>query len=122
MTETLDHLSDVLADAVVEDPAAGVFRVNRRISTDAEIFEIMMQHIIDVNCIKLAQDSQLPNPGDYFTTYIGRQPVVVTRGKDGTLHCLINACAHRGAMVCRRKRDNRLTLTCPFHGWTFRND
>jgi benzoate/toluate 1,2-dioxygenase alpha subunit len=25
-------------------------------------------------------------------------------------------------MLCRRKVDNRLTLTCPFHGWTFRND
>ena len=25
-------------------------------------------------------------------------------------------------MICRRKTDNRMTLTCPFHGWTFRND
>jgi benzoate/toluate 1,2-dioxygenase alpha subunit len=25
-------------------------------------------------------------------------------------------------MLCRRKTDNRPTLTCPFHGWTFRND
>ena len=64
----------------------------------------------------------MPNPGDYFTTYIGRQPVVITRDKSGELHCLINACAHRGAMICRRKTDNRMTLTCPFHGWTFRND
>ncbi|NED68050.1 Rieske 2Fe-2S domain-containing protein, partial [Streptomyces sp. SID10244] len=52
----------------------------------------------------------------------GRQPVMITRDKDGELHCLINACAHRGAMICRRKTDNRMTLTCPFHGWTFRND
>ena len=47
---------------------------------------------------------------------------MITRDKDGELHCLINACAHRGAMLCRRKTDNRMTLTCPFHGWTFRND
>jgi len=25
-------------------------------------------------------------------------------------------------MICRKKTDNRTTLTCPFHGWTFRND
>jgi benzoate/toluate 1,2-dioxygenase subunit alpha len=81
-----------------------------------------MTHIFEGNWIYLAHESQVPNPGGYFTTYIGRQPVVITRGKDGTLHCLINACAHRGAMLCRRKVDNRLTLTCPFHGWTFRND
>ena len=34
---------------------------------------------------------------------------------------VLNACAHRGAMVCRRKKDNRATFTCPFHGWTFNN-
>src|SRR6476620_2033203 len=122
MTETLDHLSATLARAVVDDPEAGVFRANRRIFTDEELFELEMKHIFESNWIYLAHESQLPEPGDYFTTYMGRQPVVITRDKDGELHCLINACAHRGAMVCRRKTDNRTTLTCPFHGWTFRND
>ncbi|EME37375.1 Benzoate 1,2-dioxygenase alpha subunit [Kocuria palustris PEL] len=46
---------------------------------------------------------------------------MITRDKDEQLHCIINACAHRGAMLCRRKTDNRITFTCPFHGWTFRN-
>lgn len=35
---------------------------------------------------------------------------------------MINSCSHRGAMLCRRKTDNRVTLTCPFHGWTFSNN
>ena len=35
---------------------------------------------------------------------------------------MLNACAHRGAMVCRRKKDNRSTWTCPFHGWTYSNN
>ena len=122
MTDTLDHAASILADAVVDNPAGGVYRANRRIFTDEEIFELEMKHIFEGNWIYLAHESQVPNPGDYFTTYIGRQPVVITRDKDGELHCLINACAHRGAMICRRKTDNRMTLTCPFHGWTFRND
>lgn len=122
ITEHLDHLASVLADAVVDDPQAGIFRVNRRIFTDSEIFELEMKYIFEGNWVYLAHESQLPEPGDYFTTHIGRQPVVITRDKHGELHCLINACAHRGAMVCRRKTDNRMTLTCPFHGWTFRND
>ncbi|KMO31348.1 benzene 1,2-dioxygenase, partial [Methylobacterium tarhaniae] len=29
--------------------------------------------------------------------------------------------SHRGAMVCRHKRGNKATFTCPFHGWTFSN-
>src|SRR5690349_7666899 len=126
MTATADvshsRVRTVVDSSVVEDPAAGVYRANRRIFTDEEIFELEMRHIFEGNWVCLAHESQVPNPGDYFTTYIGRQPVVITRGKDGELHCLINACAHRGTMLCRRKTDNRMTLTCPFHGWTFRND
>ncbi|MBU3067858.1 benzoate 1,2-dioxygenase large subunit [Nocardia sp. NEAU-G5] len=122
MTSTFDHLSQVLTDAIIDDREAGVFRANRRIFTDEAIFELEMKYIFEGNWIYLAHESQVPNPGDYFTTYIGRQPVVITRDRDGELHCLINACAHRGAMICRRKTDNRTTLTCPFHGWTFRND
>ena len=122
LTESLGHIENVLSDAVVEDREAGIYRANRRIFTDEEVFELEMKHIFEGNWIYLAHESQVPNPGDYFTTYIGRQPVMITRDKDGELHCMINACAHRGAMLCRRKTDNRMTLTCPFHGWTFRND
>lgn len=122
MTGTLDIARQVLTDAVVDDKEAGVYRANRRIFTDEEIFELEMKHIFEGNWIYLAHESQVENPGDYITTYIGRQPIVITRSRDGELNCLINACAHRGAMICRRKTDNRMTLTCPFHGWTFRND
>src|SRR4028119_935934 len=122
MTVESTQLRDVLADAVIDDPEAGIFRANRRIFTDEEIFELEMQHIFEGNWIYLAHESQVPNPGDYFTTYIGRQPVVITRDKNGELHCLINACAHRGAMLCRRKTDNRMTLTCPRPGWARRGD
>ncbi|MFC6706644.1 Rieske 2Fe-2S domain-containing protein [Flexivirga alba] len=122
VTDMLESLSDKLDNAVVDDPTTGTFRTNRRIFTDEEIFELEMKHIFEGNWIYLAHESQIPAPGDYLTTYMGRQPIVITRSKDGKLNCLINACAHRGAMLCRRKTDNRPTLTCPFHGWTFRND
>ncbi|HEU0192492.1 MAG TPA: Rieske 2Fe-2S domain-containing protein [Mycobacterium sp.] len=121
-TTKLDRLASVLDDAVIEDREAGIYRVNRRIFTDPEIFDLEMRYIFEGNWVYLAHESQIPNPGDYFTTDIGRSPVVITRGRDGELHCLINACAHRGALLCRRKTDNRMTFTCPFHGWTFRND
>jgi len=122
MPETLDDIRTTLADAVVEKPQAGIYRAKRKIFTDEEIFELEMKYIFEGNWVYLAHESQIPNVGDYFTTYIGRQPVVITRGKDGNLNCLINACSHRGAMLCRRKTDNRVNLTCPFHGWTFSNN
>ncbi|AKE91866.1 MULTISPECIES: benzoate 1,2-dioxygenase large subunit [Rhodococcus] len=122
MTETLDHVRAALDGALVEDAASGRYQVRRNIFTDEEVFELEMKHIFEGNWVYLAHESQVPNNGDYFTTYIGRQPVVISRDKEGELHCLINACSHRGAMLCRRKTDNRTTFTCPFHGWTFRNN
>lgn len=115
VTETLDNALDYR-------PEEGVVRVNRKIFTDEELFDLEMRYIFEGNWLFLAHESQIPNVGDYYTTNIGRQPIVITRGKDGELNCLINACSHRGAMLCRRKTDNRTTITCPFHGWTFSND
>ena len=122
MTRSSDRVDALLADALVEDAENGVYRARRSIFTDEEIFELEMRHIFEGNWVYLAHESQIPEIGDYFTTWIGRQPVVITRDKKGELNALINACSHRGAMLCRRRTDNRTTLTCPFHGWTFRND
>ena len=112
---------EILSRALENRPEEGVVRVNREIFTDQEIFDLEMKYIFEGNWVYLAHESQIPNPGDYFTTYIGRQPVVITRDKQGRLHCLINACSHRGAMLCRRKQGNKGSFTCPFHGWTFAN-
>ncbi|MHA6799387.1 benzoate 1,2-dioxygenase large subunit [Bounagaea algeriensis] len=122
MTKTFNHLRDTLDDALVDDPANGRRQVKRGVFADPDLFELEMKYIFEGNWIYLAHESQIPDVGDYYTTHIGRQPVVITRDKNEELHCLINACSHRGAMLCRRKTDNRRTLTCPFHGWTFSND
>ncbi|MGY2746841.1 Rieske 2Fe-2S domain-containing protein [Arthrobacter sp. UYCu723] len=121
MSKTLDNVHTRLEGALVEDEINGIYRVDRGIFTDEDIFELEMKHIFEGNWVYLAHDSQIPNVGDYFTTYIGRQPIVISRNKEGDLNALINACSHRGAMLCRRKTDNRTTFTCPFHGWTFNN-
>lgn len=112
------HLLDT---ALVDDPEAGRFRCRRDIFTDPALFELEMKHLYEGNWVFLAHESQIPEPNDYFTTTIGRQPVVITRDKNGELHAQINACAHRGAMLYRRKRGNKGSVTCPFHGWTFSN-
>ncbi|HEX3338844.1 MAG TPA: Rieske 2Fe-2S domain-containing protein, partial [Pseudolabrys sp.] len=117
----LDAIRTTLDTAVEDDPARGVYRVGRDIFTDPEIFELEMKHIFEGNWIYLAHESQIPNKNDYFTTYMGRQPIFIARNRDGELNAFINACAHRGAMLCRFKRGNKATYTCPFHGWTFNN-
>ena len=110
-----------MLDDIRQAIEAGLFRCKRNIFTDPELFELEMKHIFEGNWIYMAHESQIPNKNDYFTTYMGRQPVVITRDRAGELNAFINACSHRGAMLCRHKRNNKSTFTCPFHGWTFNN-
>ncbi len=117
-----NSVEETLENALDYRPEDGVVRVNRKVFTDEELFDLEMRYIFEGNWIFLAHESQIPDVGDYYTTNIGRQPIMITRSKDGELNALINACSHRGAMLCRRKTDNRTTITCPFHGWTFSND
>ena len=106
---------------LVEDQATGDHRLHRSAFTDEALFELEMKHIFEGNWIYLAHESQIANNNDYYTTHIGRQPVFIARNRQGELNAFINACSHRGAQLCRHKRGNKATYTCPFHGWTFNN-
>ncbi|MFV5685672.1 Rieske 2Fe-2S domain-containing protein [Flavobacterium sp. GB2R13] len=103
------------------DVANGLYRHNRESFTNPELFELEMKYIFEKNWIYLAHESQITELNDYFTTYIGRQSIFIARNKDGELNAFINACSHRGAQLCRYKKGNKSTYTCPFHGWTFNN-
>jgi benzoate/toluate 1,2-dioxygenase alpha subunit len=117
----LDAVQATIDTALLDDPQAGIYRVGRDIFTEPALFELEMRHIFEGNWIYLAHESQIGNPNDYFTTFIGRQPIFIARSKTGELNAFINACSHRGAMLCRHKRGNKTSYTCPFHGWTFSN-
>lgn len=110
-----------LRKMIDERPEEGVYRVHRRMFTDEAIFELEMEHIFEGGWIYVAHESQLPNQNDFLTTYIGRQPVILTRTKDEGVIGLLNACAHRGATLERAKCGNRKLFVCPFHGWSFQN-
>ena len=105
MSATIDkarQLDDLLNNAVQDDNENGVFRCRRDIFTNADLYELEMKHIFESNWVYLAHESQIPNNNDYYTTWIGRQPIVITRDKAGEVHAVINACAHTGARLCRR--------------------
>ncbi len=61
---------------------------------------------------------QVAGQGKYFTARAGDVPVVVVRGRDGTLNGLVNVCRHRGSLVCEGE-GTRETLQCPYHAWTY---
>jgi hypothetical protein len=87
----LDTIQKTLDMTVEDDPASGVYRVSRDIFTDPEIFELEMRHIFEGNWIYLAHESQIPNRNDYFTTFMGRQPIFIARDRNGELNAFVNA-------------------------------
>jgi benzoate/toluate 1,2-dioxygenase alpha subunit len=95
------NMIERLDTALVEDSAEGLFRCDRAIFTDAGFFELEMKHLFEGNWVYLAHESQIANKNDYFTTWMGRQPIFIARSKDNELNAFINACSHRGAMLCR---------------------
>ncbi len=97
-------------------------RVHRRVYTDPDLFELEMERIFGRAWLFVGHTSQVPNPGDYITTELGRQPVVMTRHSDGAVHVLLNRCTHRGAKVVNERRGHAQRLTCCYHGWSFDTD
>lgn len=115
------HTLEKLDQLLIENYETGEFKLHRSVFTDEDLFELEMKYIFEGNWIFLAHESQIPDNNDYYTTYMGRQPIIISRNRDGVLNALINACSHRGAQLCRYKSGNKSTYTCPFHGWTFNN-
>src|SRR4030081_2926059 len=98
-------------------------RVRREVYTDAEIFEMEMERIHERVWIYCGHETQVPKAGDYYTTQIGRQPMLMGRGKDGKVNVLYNRCPHRGSMMCGdRSGSAGEFFRCSYHSWTFHHD
>jgi phenylpropionate dioxygenase-like ring-hydroxylating dioxygenase large terminal subunit len=97
--------------------------VHRDVYVDPEIFDLEMKHLFANTWVFVGHDSQAPNPGDYFTTEIGRQPIVMVRHMDGEIHVLYNRCAHKGTkLVIDRVGNTGKFFRCPYHAWTYKTD
>src|SRR5258708_12855128 len=81
-------------------------RVHRSLYTDPAIFELEMEHIFGKVWTYVGHESQVPKPGDYWTVQVGRQPMIMGRHTDGTVHVLYNRCPHRAAMLSGGRRGN----------------
>ena len=102
-------------------PAQGVTRVPYWVYSDPNIHALEQQRIFQgASWHYLGLEAEVPEPGCYKTTYIGEQSVLLTRGEDGSLHAMLNRCAHRGNMVCREAFGQAKKLYCVYHAWSYK--
>ena len=119
--EELEELP--MSDIEVRDLVrTGEGLISRRIFFDPDIYRAELENVFARCWLYLAHESQIPDPGDYTTNYMGEDPVLIWRGMDGEVRAFLNSCRHRGMRVCRTDAGNARQFACPFHGWTYGAD
>jgi len=87
--------------------------------TDERIFQLEQQTVFSRSWHVAARVDQLTKPGDYVTSEIADEPIVVVRGSDNQIRAFFNACRHHAAAVMIEPQGNCPQMRCPYHGWTY---
>lgn len=107
-------------EAIVDDRVdEGVFRVRREAFVDRDVYDLEVARIFEGTWIYIGLESQIAKPHDFFTTTVGRQPVIVMRGADGAAGAFLNSCRHRGTLLCPLRNGQRKIHVCQYHGWAY---
>ena len=96
--------------------------ISRRIFIEDEIYQEELERIFARCWLFLCHETQIPKPGDFITTYMGEDSVLVMRDTSGRVGAFLNVCPHRGNRLCRADNGNASAFICAYHGWTFGND
>lgn len=94
-------------------------RVHTSLYRDPAIFDAEMEKIFSTTWVWVAHTSEVPTKNSFKTTFVGKQPVIVTRDKEDQIHVLLNRCRHRASSVCEARRGKTSVFVCPYHGWSY---
>jgi choline monooxygenase len=90
--------------------------------TDQRIAELERQNVFGGTWQMVGRLAQLENPGDFITTEVGGEPIVIVRSADKSLRAFYNVCRHHAAAVVTQPRGNASIFRCPYHGWSYGTD
>jgi phenylpropionate dioxygenase-like ring-hydroxylating dioxygenase large terminal subunit len=99
--------------------------VHKALFTDQALFEQEMQSLFANTWIYVGHASQVPQPGDCYTTTVGTEPVVMVRvdDTDTGIAVLYNRCPHKGVKVVSEGSSHvGKFMRCPYHAWSFKLD
>ncbi|MFQ6392304.1 aromatic ring-hydroxylating oxygenase subunit alpha [Nocardia sp. KC 131] len=84
------------------------------------IFAAEQEHLFEQMWFCAVRSADLARPGQFRRVQVGRESVLIVRGRDGALRAFLNICRHRGAMLCTEDEGQvKRNLRCPYHAWTY---
>jgi phenylpropionate dioxygenase-like ring-hydroxylating dioxygenase large terminal subunit len=89
--------------------------------TDNNFYEFEKEAAFNHEWLCTGRESWVSKPGDYFTTSIIGEPIVVVRTLKGELKAMSPVCQHR-AMLVAEGTGNARGFLCPYHHWSYSLD
>ena len=93
--------------------------ISREIFSSRAVYDEEIEKVFTRAWLFVGHESQIPKAGDYFTSRMGAESVILTRDKKSKVHVFLNSCRHRGMKVCQYDHGNTQLFTCPYHSWSY---
>ncbi|HSE31540.1 MAG TPA: aromatic ring-hydroxylating dioxygenase subunit alpha [Pyrinomonadaceae bacterium] len=87
--------------------------------TNQELYDLELRTVFANTWHYGARRDQLAEPGQYVTTDLAGEPLVIVRGNDNKTRAFFNVCRHHAAAVMTEPEGQAPQLRCPYHGWTY---
>jgi Rieske 2Fe-2S family protein len=88
--------------------------------TSPEVYEQELSDLFFDSWVYAGHESQIADRGDFFTTRLLGESVIVVRDHQGTMRAHYDVCRHRGSQLCGEvERGHAERFTCPYHQWTY---
>lgn len=101
-----------LADAVTLPPVC---------YTGADFYEFEKEALYHHEWLCIGREAWLPKQGDFFTSRIVGEPIIVARTLTGEIRAMSAVCQHR-AMLVAEGQGNTRGFVCPYHHWSYALD
>jgi len=102
-----------------QDPLERAWTIPAPWYFDQRIAELEQQSVFGRTWQAVGRTDQVQKKGDFFTTGLAGEPLVVSRGEDDVLRAFYNVCRHHAATVVTEAQGSAKQFRCPYHGWTY---
>ncbi|HEY1270414.1 MAG TPA: aromatic ring-hydroxylating dioxygenase subunit alpha [Terriglobales bacterium] len=86
---------------------------------DPRIAELEAETVFSKTWQVVGRLDQVEEPGQFVSSTVAGEPIVVVRGNDGVLRAFYNVCRHHAAAVITQPCGQTSILHCPYHGWNY---